>query len=81
LYPVPRKTPQNADSGSNSGTDLGGGELIRPRRVFGVPTMYADLQFPRSSNFGSMKRKGETQPPPHYARIQFSPNRSEKADL
>ena len=27
---------QNADSGSNSGTDLGGGELIRPRRVVGV---------------------------------------------
>ena len=23
----------------------------------------------------------QTQPPPHYARIQFSPNRSEKADL
>ena len=27
---------QNADSGSNSGTDLGGGELIRPRRVVGI---------------------------------------------
>ena len=23
--------------------------------------MYADLQFPRSSNFGSMKRKGEVE--------------------
>ena len=28
---------------------------------FGVPTMYADLQFPRSSNFGSMKRRGEAE--------------------
>ena len=67
--------------------------------------MYADLQFPRSSNFGSMKRRGEAEvnivivivnsiiifimlqalppshPPSHYARIQFSPSRSEKADL
>ena len=32
---------QNADSGSNSGTDLGGGELIRPRRVVGVHPLFA----------------------------------------
>jgi hypothetical protein len=34
-----------------------GAEQIQPRKVRGTPTMYADLQFPSSSNFGSMKRR------------------------
>ena len=32
-------------------------DQIQPRKVRGTPTMYADLQFPSSSNFGSMKRR------------------------
>ena len=32
-------------------------ELIQPKKVVGTPTMYAHLQFPTSSNYGSMKRR------------------------
>jgi hypothetical protein len=32
-------------------------EQILPRKVRGTPTLYADLLFPSSSNFGSMKRR------------------------
>ena len=89
LYSAPRKTPQNVDR-------LGQGEdqpdLILPKKVRGTPTMYADLQFPKSSNFGSMKRKGRgdsTQPrhlihpkdTTEYAKIKFSPKLSERAEL
>jgi hypothetical protein len=32
-------------------------DQILPRKVRGTPTLYADLLFPSSSNFGSMKRR------------------------
>ena len=57
-----------------------GEELIQPKKVRGTPTMYADLQFPTSSNFGSMKRRrGEREP--DYAKIRFNPSWAERADL
>ena len=64
-------------------------ELIQPKKVRGTPTMYADLQFPTSSNFGSMKRKnwrerragGEADTAAEYARIKFNPSFAERAEL
>jgi len=89
LYSAPRKTPQNVDR-PGQGEDQP--DLILPKKVRGTPTMYADLQFPKSSNFGSMKRKGRAEqiPPRHqihpkdnteYAKIKFNPKLSERAEL
>ena len=73
-----------------------GGGLITPKKVRGTPTMYADLQFPKSSNFGDMKR-GEQRNmrarieaerdsflPRHkteYGRVVFNPAFAERANL
>ena len=66
-------------------------DIILPRKIRGTPTMYADLQFPKSSNFGSMKRGDEqklkqkhvvqSKNDPEYARIRFFPKTSEQAEL
>ena len=63
--PPPRKTPQNVDirpvrsPGPEADDQRDGAGLIAPRKVRGTPTMYADLQFPKSSNSGDMKRDME----------------------
>ena len=80
-YSTPSKTPQNVDT-----TD-GEPQLILPKKIRGTPTIYADLQFPKSSNYGSMKRKLRktvVTPPAEktdYAKIKFSPKVAERADL
>ena len=56
-------------------------EQIQPRKVRGTPTMYADLQFPSSSNFGSMKRRSSRERETDYVRIKFNPNLAERAEL
>ena len=43
--------------------------------------MYADLQFPTSSNFGSMKRRRSRERETDYVRIKFNPNVAERAEL
>ena len=58
-----------------------GTELIKPRKVRGTPTMYADLQFPTSSNHGSMKRRRSRERETDYVRIKFNPDRAEQAEL
>ena len=60
-----------------------GSQLIQPRKVRGTPTMYADLQFPTSSNNGSMKRRRLTsrERETDYVRIKFNPARAEQAEL
>ena len=55
-------------------------ELIQPKKVRGTPTMYADLQFPTSSNFGSMKRRSRERET-DYVRIKFNPHVAERAEL
>ena len=89
LYSAPRKTPQNVDR-PGQGEDQP--DLILPKKVRGTPTMYADLQFPKSSNFGSMKRRNrgdsthtrhaiQSKDSTEYAKIKFSPKQSERAEL
>ena len=98
--PPPRKTPQNVDTrvlaGGGAGDAPGAGEqqLIAPKKVRGTPTMYADLQFPSSSNAGDLKRgAGRARAldserdkfiPKHkteYGRIVFNPAFAERANL
>ena len=63
--------------------------LISPKKVRGTPTMYADLQFPKSSNSGDMKRRHQRLEeerflPKHrteYGRIVFNPAFAERANL
>ena len=100
--PPPRKTPQNVDirpvrsPGPEADDQRDGAGLIAPRKVRGTPTMYADLQFPMSSNSGDMKR-GEQRNmrarieaerdsflPRHkteYGRVVFNPAFAERANL
>ena len=90
----PRKTPQNSDNRGVSvlhdeeGLSPPGQGLIAPKKVRGTPTMYADLQFPKSSNSGDMKRRIESERdgflPKHrteYGRIVFNPAFAERAHL
>ena len=94
--PPPRKTPQNVDTRVLAGDPAGVGEqqLIAPKKVRGTPTMYADLQFPSSSNAGDLKRgAGRARAldserdkfiPKHkteYGRIVFNPAFAERANL
>ena len=87
LYSAPRKTPQNVDRPAPSEDQP---DLILPKKVRGTPTMYADLQFPKSSNFGSMKRRNrdrdskqpvQSKDTTEYAKIKFNPKQSERAEL
>jgi len=87
LYSAPRKTPQNVDRPGQGGDKP---DLILPKKVRGTPTMYADLQFPKSSNFGSMKRRsrdrdakhpGQSKDTAEYAKIKFNPKQAERAEL
>ena len=64
--------------------------LILPKKVRGTPTMYADLQFPKSSNSGDLKRRARLENeidrflPKHkteYGRIVFNPAFAERANL
>ena len=68
----------------------GAAGLILPKKVRGTPTMYADLQFPKSSNSGDLKRKARLESerdkfiPKHrteYGRITFNPAFAERANL
>ena len=91
----PRKTPQNSDNrvvsvspDDDGGRSPPGHGLIAPKKVRGTPTMYADLQFPKSSNSGDMKRRIESERdrflPKHkteYGRIVFNPAFAERAHL
>ena len=94
LYSSPhRKTPQNSDRLTASSED--DSKLISPKKVKGTPTMYADLQFPKSSNSGDMKRGGRNMRarieserdrflPRHkteYGRIVFNPAFAERANV
>ena len=65
-------------------------ELISPKKVRGTPTMYADLQFPKSSNSGDLKKRQQRLEekdkflPKHrteYGRIVFNPAFAERANL
>ena len=89
LYSSPhRKTPQNSDRLAASSED--DSRLISPKKVKGTPTMYADLQFPKSSNSGDMKRRAllaerekfvPRQNRTEYGRIVFNPAFAERANL
>ena len=93
-----RKTPQNVDTSHTrpeSEDQRDGSNLIAPKKVRGTPTMYADLQFPKSSNSGDMKRGGRNMRarieserdrflPRHkteYGRIVFNPAFAERANV
>ena len=92
LYASPhRKTPQNSDRNLSIGSE-DGSKLITPKKVKGTPTMYADLQFPKSSNSGDLKRgeralqaeREKFVPRPartEYGRIVFNPAYAERANL
>ena len=77
--PLPAQLLLNTP-GSAAGSD----RLIQPKKVRGTPTMYADLQFPVSSNCGSMRRRIDgtgNDTNTEYVRIKFNPGRAERADL
>ena len=89
LYSSPhRKTPQNSDRTLPASSE-DDSKLISPKKVKGTPTMYADLQFPKSSNSGDMKRalRAERekfvprQNRTEYGRIVFNPAFAERANL
>ena len=81
LSSLPRQSP--IEDAPTSG-------LILPKKVRGTPTMYADLQFPKSSNSGDLKRRARLENeidrflPKHkteYGRIVFNPAFAERANL
>ena len=87
LYSSPhRKTPQNSDRTLPASSE-DDSKLISPKKVKGTPTMYADLQFPKSSNSGDMKRRAlmaereKFVPRTEYGRIVFNPAFAERANL
>ena len=71
---------ERLNSGHQGQSD-GGAELIQPKKVRGTPTMYAHLQFPTSSNYGSMKRRRSRERETDYVKIKFNPSRAERAEL